>query len=337
MKIINVIGREVLDSRGNPTVEVDVYLEDGSMGRAIVPSGASTGEREALELRDGGTRYNGKGVLQAVENVNGPLKELVLGLDASNQKELDYVMIDADGTKTKSKYGANAILGISMAALKASAISANVPLYKYVNEKFLNGNMSEPYPMMNIINGGAHADNKVDFQEFMIIPQRDTIKERVRVGAEVFHSLKKVLKEKGYTTGVGDEGGFAPDLQSNEEGFALITEAVSKAGYKPGEDVCYAIDVAASEFYDKNSKKYKFHWSTGEEFTTDELIDFYEKLVNTYPIVSIEDPVDLEKLQKDLVIGFNLWVMIYLLLIKSAYKKVSIWEQVMLFYLKLIR
>ena len=283
MKIINVIGREVLDSRGNPTVEVDVYLEDGSMGRAIVPSGASTGEREALELRDGGTRYNGKGVLQAVENVNGPLKELVLGLDASNQKELDYVMIDADGTKTKSKYGANAILGISMAALKASAISANVPLYKYVNEKFLNGNMSEPYPMMNIINGGAHADNKVDFQEFMIIPQRDTIKERVRVGAEVFHSLKKVLK---------DEGGFAPDLQSNEEGFALITEAVSKAGYKPGEDVCYAIDVAASEFYDKNSKKYKFHWSTGEEFTTDELIDFYEKLVNTYPIVSIEDPVD---------------------------------------------
>ena len=209
MKIINVIGREVLDSRGNPTVEVDVYLEDGSMGRAIVPSGASTGEREALELRDGGTRYNGKGVLQAVENVNGPLKELVLGLDASNQKELDYVMIDADGTKTKSKYGANAILGISMAALKASAISANVPLYKYVNEKFLNGNMSEPYPMMNIINGGAHADNKVDFQEFMIIPQRDTIKERVRVGAEVFHSLKKVLKEKGYTTGVGDEGGFA--------------------------------------------------------------------------------------------------------------------------------
>ena len=292
MKIINVIGREVLDSRGNPTVEVDVYLEDGSMGRAIVPSGASTGEREALELRDGGTRYNGKGVLQAVENVNGPLKELVLGLDASNQKELDYVMIDADGTKTKSKYGANAILGISMAALKASAISANVPLYKYVNEKFLNGNMSEPYPMMNIINGGAHADNKVDFQEFMIIPQRDTIKERVRVGAEVFHSLKKVLKEKGYTTGVGDEGGFAPDLQSNEEGFALITEAVSKAGYKPGEDVCYAIDVAASEFYDKNSKKYKFHWSTGEEFTTDELIDFYEKIVNTYPIVSIEDPVD---------------------------------------------
>ena len=290
MKIINVIGREVLDSRGNPTVEVDVYLEDGSMGRAIVPSGASTGEREALELRDGGTRYNGKGVLQAVENVNGPLKELVLGLDASNQKELDYVMIDADGTKTKSKYGANAILGISMAALKASAISANVPLYKYVNEKFLNGNMSDP--MMNIINGGAHADNKVDFQEFMIIPQRDTIKERVRVGAEVFHSLKKVLKEKGYTTGVGDEGGFAPDLQSNEEGFALITEAVSKAGYKPGEDVCYAIDVAASEFYDKNSKKYKFHWSTGEEFTTDELIDFYEKLVNTYPIVSIEDPVD---------------------------------------------
>lgn len=292
MKITNVVGREILDSRGNPTVEVDVYLEDGSMGRAAVPSGASTGEREALEMRDGGERYNGKGVMNAVNHVNGPLKELVVGMDASNQKEVDVKMIEADGTKTKSKYGANAILGISMAVLKASANSLGKPLYQYVNEKFGNEKMSEPYPMMNIINGGAHADNKVDFQEFMIIPQRDTIKERVRVGAEVFHSLKKVLNEKGYATGVGDEGGFAPDLQSNEEGFELITEAVKRAGYEPGKDVCYAIDVAASEFWDNDLGKYKFHWSTGEELTTDELIDFYEKLVSTYPIISIEDPVD---------------------------------------------
>lgn len=292
MKIVNVVGREVLDSRGNPTVEVDVFLEDGSMGRAIVPSGASTGEREALEMRDGGNRYNGKGVLNAVNNVNGPLRELVIGMDASNQKEIDYKMIEADGTKTKCKYGANAILGISMAILKASANSEGMALYKYVNDKFGNESMSLPYPMMNIINGGAHADNKVDFQEFMIIPQRDTIRERLRVGAEVFHSLKKVLNEKGYSTGVGDEGGFAPDLQSNEEGFELITEAVKRAGYEPGKDVCYAIDVAASEFYDKNLKKYKFHWSTGEELTTDELIDFYEKLISNYPIISIEDPVD---------------------------------------------
>lgn len=292
MKITNVVGREILDSRGNPTVEVDVYLEDGSMGRAAVPSGASTGEREALEMRDGGDRFNGKGVMNAVGHVNGPLKELVVGMEASNQKEIDYKMIEADGTKTKSKYGANAILGVSMAVLKASAISEGKELYQYVNEKFGSEKMSLPYPMMNIINGGAHADNKVDFQEFMIIPQRDTIKERVRVGAEVFHSLKKVLNEKGYATGVGDEGGFAPDLQSNEEGFELITEAVKRAGYEPGKDVCYAIDVAASEFFDEDLGKYKFHWSTGEELTTDELIDFYDQLISKYPIISIEDPVN---------------------------------------------
>ncbi len=291
MKITNVVGREILDSRGNPTVEVDVYLEDGSMGRASVPSGASTGEREALEMRDGGERYHGKGVMNAVGHVNGPLKELVVGMDASNQSEIDVKMIEADGTKTKSKYGANAILGISMAVLKASANSEKKPLYQYVQERFGNGRLSLPYPMMNILNGGAHADNQVDFQEFMIIPQRDTLQERVRVGAEVFHSLKRVLNEKGYATGVGDEGGFAPDLQSNEEGFELITEAVKRAGYEPGEDVCYAIDVAASEFWDDDLGKYKFHWSTGEEFTTDQLIDFYEKLISTYPIISIEDPV----------------------------------------------
>ncbi len=285
MKIKDVIGREILDSRGNPTVEVDVILENGIMGRAAVPSGASTGEREALELRDGDkSRYLGKGTLKAVANVNGPLRDLVIGMDAEDQKALDYAMIEADGTETKSKYGANAILGISMAALKASAINAGKPLYKYVG----NGT-TLPKPMMNIINGGAHADNKLDFQEFMIIPQRDTIHERVRVGAEVFHNLKKVLNEKGLATGVGDEGGFAPDLQSNTEGFELIMEAIRRAGYEPGKDVCMGIDVAASEFY--KDGKYNLV-GEGRSLTTDELIDFYEELVSKYPIISIEDPVD---------------------------------------------
>lgn len=286
-KIKNVIGREILDSRGNPTVEVDIILESGIMGRAAVPSGASTGEREALELRDGGSRYLGKGVLKAVENVNGPLKEAVLGMDVLDQKAIDYKMIELDGTETKSKFGANAILGISLATLKAAANFKHLPLYKYIG----NGNIL-PRPMMNIINGGAHADNKLDFQEFMIIPIRDTIKEMVRVGAEVFHNLKKVLNSKGLATSVGDEGGFAPDLESNIEGLELIIEAIRKAGYTPGKDVAIAIDVAASEFYDKDLKKYKFHWSTGEEFTTDELIDYYKQLVDKYPIISIEDPVD---------------------------------------------
>ena len=270
-KIKDVIGREILDSRGNPTVEVDVILESGIVGRAAVPSGASTGEREALEMRDGGTRYMGKGVMNAVNHVNHELRDLVIGMDALDQKTLDYAMIELDGTDTKSRLGANAILGVSMAAMKAAAQYKGLPLYRYIG----NGSIL-PKPMMNIINGGAHADNKVDFQEFMIIPQADTIKERVRIGAEVFHNLKKVLNAKGYSTGVGDEGGFAPDLQSNEEGFELIVEAIKKAGYEPGKDVCLAIDVAASEFYDKDLKKYKFRWSTGEEFTTDELIDFYE-------------------------------------------------------------
>ncbi len=287
MKIKDVKAREILDSRGNPTVEVDVILENGILGRAAVPSGASTGEREALELRDGGSRYNGKGVLKAVENVNTIIRDKVIGMDAADQKTLDYAMIELDGTETKSRLGANAILGVSMAALKASAINEGKELYEYVG----NGRLL-PKPMINIINGGAHADNKLDFQEFMIIPQQDTIHERVRVGAEVFHSLKKVLNERGYATGVGDEGGFAPDLQSNTEGFELIVEAIKRAGYEPKKDVCLGIDVAASEFYDADLKKYKFHWSTGEEFTTDELIDYYEKLVDTYPIISIEDPVD---------------------------------------------
>ena len=286
MKIIDVKGREILDSRGNPTVEVDVILEDGTLGRAAVPSGASTGEREALEMRDGGTRFMGKGVLNAVANVNGPLRDLVIGMDAENQKELDYAMINADGTKTKSKYGANAILGISMAAMKASANQKSLPLYRYIG----NGT-TLPRPMMNIINGGAHADNKLDFQEFMIIPMADTIHDRVRIGAEVFHNLKKVLNSKGLATGVGDEGGFAPDLQSNSEGFELIMEAINKAGYVPGKDVNIAIDVAASEFYDKETGKYNLV-GEGRSLTTDELIDFYSELVSKYPIISIEDPVD---------------------------------------------
>ena len=288
-KIKDVIAREILDSRGNPTVEVDVVLENGIMGRAAVPSGASTGEREALELRDGGTRYMGKGVLKAVANVNGPIRDLVIGMDASNQKELDYAMIQADGTETKSKFGANTILGVSMAALKASALDAKMPLYRYVSDNFGDGKVEEPRPMMNIINGGAHADNKLDFQEYMIIPMADTIKERVRIGSEVFHNLKNVLKEKGLVTSVGDEGGFAPDLSSNGEGFELIMEAIQKAGYVPGKDVCMAIDVAASEFY----KDGKYHLvGEGRSLTTDELIEYYEDLTNKYPIISIEDPVD---------------------------------------------
>ena len=283
-KIKDVIGREILDSRGNPTVEVDVILENGILGRAEVPSGASTGEREAVEMRDGGNRYNGKGVLKAVSHVNNELRDLVIGMESTNQKELDYAMIELDGTKNKSKLGANAILGVSMAALKASAIETGLPLYKYIG-----AGKELPKPMMNILNGGAHADNSLDFQEFMIIPQRDTIKERLRVGAEVFHSLKKVLNEKGLSTGVGDEGGFAPDLKSNTEGFELIIEAIKKAGYTPGDDVKLAIDVAASEFYEDG--KYNLV-GEGRSLTTEELISFYEELVSKYPIISIEDPVD---------------------------------------------
>ncbi len=283
-KIKDVKAREILDSRGNPTVEVDVYLESGVMGRAEVPSGASTGEREALELRDGGSRYMGKGVLKAVSNVNGPLRDLVVGMEASDQKAIDYKMIEADGTETKSTYGANAILGVSMAVMKAAAIESDQPLYRYIG----NGTLL-PNPMMNILNGGAHADNKLDFQEFMIIPQADTVHERIRIGSEVFHNLKKVLNEKGLATGVGDEGGFAPNLESNSEGFDLIMEAIKKAGYTPGIDVNLGIDVAASEFYEDG--KYVLA-GENRSLTTDELIDFYEELVEKYPIISIEDPVD---------------------------------------------
>jgi enolase len=283
-KIKDVIGREILDSRGNPTVEVDVILESGVMGRAAVPSGASTGVREALELRDKDSRYMGKGVLKAVSHVNNELRDLVIGMDVLDQKALDYAMIELDGTETKSRFGANAILGVSMAALRAAANYKGLPLYKYIGD-----GRELPVPMMNIINGGAHADNKLDFQEFMIIPQRDNIHERVRVGAEVFHNLKKVLNEKGLATGVGDEGGFAPDLQSNSEGFELIIEAIKRAGYVPGKDVCLGIDVAASEFYEDG--KYNLV-GEGRSLTTEELVDFYVELCDKYPIISIEDPVD---------------------------------------------
>ena len=283
-KIKDVIGREILDSRGNPTVEVDVILESGIKARASVPSGASTGEREALEMRDGGTRFMGKGVLNAVSHVNNELRNLVIGMDCLDQKAIDYAMINLDGTPNKSKFGANAILGVSMAVMKAAAMYKGLPLYKYVgNGKTL------PVPMMNIINGGAHADNLLDFQEFMIIPQADNIHDRVRIGAEVFHNLKKVLNSKGLSTGVGDEGGFAPDLKNNSEGFELIIEAITKAGYIPGKDVFLAIDVAASEFYENG--KYNLS-GEGRILTTEELVDFYEELVNKYPIISIEDPVD---------------------------------------------
>lgn len=284
MKIKNVIGREILDSRGNPTVEVDVILENGMMARAAVPSGASTGEREALELRDGDkSRFMGKGVLRAVENVNTVIRDRVVGMEVEDQRAIDNAMIELDGTETKSKLGANAILGVSMACLKAAAMNAGKPLYAYVG----NGT-TLPVPMMNIINGGAHADNSLDFQEYMIIPQADTIHERVRIGSEVFHNLKNVLKEHGYATGVGDEGGFAPDLKSNKEGFALIMEAITRAGYTD-KDVKLGIDVAASEFY--KDGKYVLA-GEGVTLTTDELIEYYKDLISKYPIITIEDPVD---------------------------------------------
>ncbi len=284
MKIKNIKGREILDSRGNPTVEVDVILENGIVGRAAVPSGASTGSREAVELRDGGTRYMGKGVLKAVENVNTILRDNIIGMEVENQEEIDKKMIMLDGTKNKGKLGANAILGVSMAALKAAALNANKPLYQYIGD-----GKSMPRPMMNIINGGAHADNSLDFQEYMIVPVAKDFREVMRIASEVFHTLKGLLKNKGLATSVGDEGGFAPNLSSNEEGFKYIMEAITKAGYTPGVDVCIAIDVAASEFY-KDGK----YVLSGENrsLTTDELIEYYKDLISKYPIISIEDPVD---------------------------------------------
>jgi len=286
--IIDVYAREVMDSRGNPTIEVEVRTESGSFGRAMVPSGASTGEREALELRDGDkTRFLGKGVLKAVENVNDIIAEELIGMDVTDQTGIDKLMIELDGTHDKSRLGANAILGVSMACAYAAADFVGLPLYRYLggfNAKVL------PVPMMNVINGGSHADSSVDFQEFMIMPVSATsVKEAIRMGAETFHALKKVLKKAGHVTAVGDEGGFAPNLPSNEAPLEVIMEAIKEAGYVPGVDIVLAMDVAASEFYNADTKVYEMKKSKGGTKTTEEMIDFYEYLVNKYPIVSIED------------------------------------------------
>ena len=245
-KIKDIKAREILDSRGNPTVEVDVLLESGAKGRAAVPSGASTGSKEALELRDNDPkRYQGKGVLKAVNNVNTIIKDALIGLESSHQRQIDETMIKLDGTENKTNLGANATLGVSLAVLKATAKEKNIPLYKFFGDE-----ISLPRPMMNILNGGAHADNNLDFQEFMIIPNAKNFKETLRIGSEVFHTLKKVLKENGFNTGVGDEGGFAPNLNTNEEALDMLMEAIKEAGYTPGKDVNFALDVAASEFYE---------------------------------------------------------------------------------------
>jgi enolase len=286
--ITQVIGREVLDSRGNPTVEVDVYLECGAMGRAAVPSGASTGEHEALELRDGDkARYLGKGTLKAVANVNEIIAEHIEGLPANEQVTVDKAMLALDGTPTKSKLGANAILGVSMAVAKAAANALGQPLYKYLggpNAKVL------PVPMMNIINGGAHSDAPIDFQEFMIMPKgAPTFREALRYGAEVFHALKKILHDRGLNTAVGDEGGFAPTLASADDALAVIAQAIEKAGYKVGEDIFMALDVAASEFHDKKKGKYVFKKSDKSERSDDEIVAYYQGLKKKFPIISIED------------------------------------------------
>lgn len=288
-KITSVYAREVLDSRGNPTVEVEVRSESGAFGRAIVPSGASTGVHEAVELRDQDERrYLGLGVLKAVQNVNEEISKAVIGQDVTDQRKIDQLMIDLDGTANKGRLGANAILGVSLAVAKCAANSLNIPLYRYIGGA--NAHIL-PTPMMNIINGGAHADNNVDFQEFMIMPvNAPSFKEAIRMGAEVFHALKKVLKAKGLNTAVGDEGGFAPNLASNEEAILTIIEAIEKAGYKPGDDVKLAMDVASSEFYQDG--RYTLPGENNKSFTSKELVDFYVELCDKYPIISIEDGLD---------------------------------------------
>lgn len=289
--ITDIIAREVLDSRGNPTVEVDVFTESGAFGRGIVPSGASTGEYEAVELRDGDKdRYLGKGVSKAVENVNGPIADAILGFDVRDQLGIDKALIELDGTPNKGKLGANAILGVSIAVARAAADYLSVPLFQYLggfNSKVL------PTPMMNIINGGSHADNSIDFQEFMIMPVgAPTFKEALRWGAEVFHALAKILKGKGLSTAVGDEGGFAPNLSSNEEGFEVIIEAIKAAGLEPGKDVVLAMDAASAEFYDADKGVYVLADSGEGEKTADEMIEIYSNLVEKYPLISIEDGLD---------------------------------------------
>ena len=286
-KINDIKAREILDSRGNPTVEVDVLLESGAKGRAAVPSGASTGSKEALELRDNDPkRYQGKGVLKAVNNVNTIIKDALIGLESSHQRQIDETMIKLDGTENKTNLGANATLGVSLAVLKATAKEKNIPLYKFFGDE-----ISLPRPMMNILNGGAHADNNLDFQEFMIIPNAKNFKETLRIGSEVFHTLKKVLKENGFNTGVGDEGGFAPNLNTNEEALDMLMEAIKEAGYTPGKDVNFALDVAASEFYEDGIYNLK---GANKKLTSNELVDYYQTLIDKYPIISIEDPVDEE-------------------------------------------
>ena len=287
-EIVDIVAREVLDSRGNPTVEADVYLSSGSMGRAAVPSGASTGENEAVELRDGDkSRYLGKGTQKAVQNIENEILPALLGMDAAQQQAIDAKMMEIDGTPNKGSLGANAILAVSLANARAAADAFGLPLYRYlggVNARIL------PVPNMNIINGGAHADNSVDFQEFMISPHgADSFSNAIRMGAEVFHNLKSVLKAKGYSTAVGDEGGFAPNLKSNDEALDVILEAIAKAGYKPGEQISISLDPASSEFYDRNKKKYVFKKSDKRELSSDEMVAFWAKWCGDYPILSIED------------------------------------------------
>ena len=288
MEIVKVLGREILDSRGNPTVEADVYLADGSLGRAAVPSGASTGEHEAAELRDGDkSRYLGKGTLKAVANVNDKIALAVQGMEAEDQAAVDQVMIALDGSPNKANLGANAILAVSMATARAAALSQMAPLYRYLGG--LGANLL-PVPLMNILNGGAHADNSVDPQEFMVVPYgAETFREALRMGAEVFHTLKGVLKKRGYSTAVGDEGGFAPNLKSNEEALEVVMEAITKAGYTPGKQIGIALDPAASEFFDKEKGKYIFKKSDHSERTSDEMVEYWAGWVRQYPIVSIED------------------------------------------------
>ncbi len=287
-QIIGIKGRQILDSRGNPTVEVDVYTDQGAVGRAAVPSGASTGVHEACELRDGDkSQFLGKGVLNAVNNVNTVLNDELQGMFVSEQKAIDDKMIELDGTENKSRLGANAILGVSLACAKAAAQETGQELYRYLGG--VNGH-TLPIPMMNILNGGSHADNSIDFQEFMIMPVgAPTFSEALRMGAEVFHNLKTVLKSKGLSTNVGDEGGFAPNLGSNEEAIMCILQAIEKAGYRPGEDVYIALDAATSEFYLADENMYHLKWSTGDKLTPQQMSDFWKDWVNKYPIISIED------------------------------------------------
>src|SRR5580692_5034075 len=293
-KIITVRGREIIDSRGNPTVEAEVGLEGGAEGRAAVPSRASTGEHEAIELRDGDkSRARGNGVLKAVGHVNNGIAKAIVGMDASEQRAIDRRVIEADGTDNKSKFGANAILAVSMATARAAATQLELPLYQYLARYSSEGFADTlPVPMMNILNGGAHADNSVDVQEFMVMPLgAPNFREALRWGVEVFHNLKAVLKKNGYSTAVGDEGGFAPNLKSNEEALDVVMEAITAAGYKPGEQISIALDPAASEFYDKASGKYVFKKSDKSQRTSDQMVKFWAKWVAQYPIVSIEDGI----------------------------------------------